>query len=172
MKKITLLLLLCCIALFPWGCKKEQPVVKKPMAAKVKPSAVQQEQKAPEETKKVEHEAINYDAKGKRDPFLSLVEIIKQKPIKKRGASPFESYDIDEIRLLAIAWDKDGYYALIRLPNKKNYTITEGMTLGLQGGKVIKITPNSIVIREYTKDYRGNMKPRDAILKLHKGEEE
>lgn len=46
------------------------------------------------------------------------------------------------------------------------------MTLGLQDGKVIKITPNSIVIREYTKDYRGNMKPRDAILKLHKGEEE
>ena len=172
MKKITLLLLLCCIAFSPLGCKKEQPVVKKPMAAKVKPSAVKQEQITPEKTKKVEHETINYDAKGKRDPFLSLVEITKQKPTRKRGASPFESYDIDEIRLLAIASDKDGYYALIRLPNKKNYTITKGMTLGLQGGKVIQITPDSVVIREYIKDYRGNMKPRDAILKLHKGEEE
>ena len=173
MKKITLLLLLCCIALFPWGCKKEQPAVKKPMATKqVTQSAVRQEPKAPEETKKVVHEEINYNAKGKRDPFLSLVAITKQKAVKKRGASPFESYAIDEIRLLAIASDKDGYYALILLPNKKNYTITKGMTLGLQGGQVIRITPDSVVIREYIKDYRGNMKPRDAILKLHKGEEE
>jgi len=172
MKKITVLLVLCCIALLAWGCKKEQPVVKKPMAEKVRQSDIRQEQKAPEETKKVEHEAIIYDSKGKRDPFLSLVEITKQKPIKKRGASPFESYDIDEIRLLAIASDKDKYYALIRLPDKKNYTITEGMTLGLQGGKVASIKPDRVVIREYTKDYRGDMKPRDAVLKLHKGEEE
>jgi type IV pilus assembly protein PilP len=171
MKKINLLLILCCIVLLPLGCKKEQPVVKKPMAAKVQP-AVTQEQKATEETKKAEHEEINYDSKGKRDPFLSLVEITKQKPVKKRGASPFESYDIDEVKLLAIASDKDKYYALIRLPDKKNYTITEGMTLGLQGGKIVSITSDKVVIRENIKDYRGNMKPRDAILKLHKGEEE
>ncbi len=61
---------------------------------------------------------------------------------------------------------------LIRLPDKKNYTITEGMTIGLQGGKVEKITKDSVVIREFIKDYRGNIKPRDTILKLHKGEEE
>jgi len=172
MKKTAILLVLCFIAFLPLGCKKEQPVVKKPMAEKVQQSSIKQEQKVPEETKKAEHEEINYDSKGKRDPFLSLVEITKKKPVKKRGASPFESYDIDEIRLLAIASDKNKYYALIRLPDKKNYTITEGMTVGLQGGKVVSIAPDKVVIREYTKDYRGNMKPRDAILKLHKGEEE
>jgi Tfp pilus assembly protein PilP len=58
------------------------------------------------------------------------------------------------------------------LPDKKSYTITEGMTLGLQGGKVVKITKDSVVIREYIRDYRGEMKPRESILKLHKGEEE
>jgi type IV pilus assembly protein PilP len=92
--------------------------------------------------------------------------------LKKKGASPFESYDVEEVRLLAIAWAKDKYYALIRLPDKKNYTITEGMNMGLQGGKVEKITKDMVVIREYVKDYRGDIKPRDAILKLHKGEEE
>jgi Tfp pilus assembly protein PilP len=172
MKNMAMLLIVCWIMLLPLGCKKEQPAVKKPMAEKVQQSAVNQEQKAPEEMKKVEHEEINYDSKGKRDPFLSLVEITKQKPVKKRGASPFESYDLDEIRLLAIASDKNKSYALIRLPDKKNYTITEGMTVGLQGGKVVSITPERVVIKEYMKDYRGNMKPRDAILKLHKGEEE
>jgi len=172
MKKASLLLILCCIAFFAWGCKKEQPVVKKPMTEKVKQSEAKQEQKALVEVKKTESVEINYDSKGKRDPFLSLVEITKQKPVKRRGASPFESYDIEEVRLVAIASDKDKYYALVKLPNKKNYTITEGMTLGLQGGKVISITPGKVVIREFIKDYRGNMKPRDAILKLHKGEEE
>ena len=56
------------------------------------------------------------------------------------------------------------------LPDKKTYTISEGMTLGLQGGKVYKINKDTVVIREYVKDYKGEIKPRDSILKLHKGE--
>jgi Tfp pilus assembly protein PilP len=57
------------------------------------------------------------------------------------------------------------------LPDKKTYTVTVGMTLGIQGGKVQKITKDSVVIREFIRDYRGDIKPRDSILKLHKGEE-
>ncbi len=168
--KIIFIITLCFLVALIGGCKKEQPV-KKPGAEKVSPPAVEVK-KPVEEAKKVEYEEVVYDAKGKRDPFLSLVEITKQKPVKKKGASPFESYDVDEIKLLAIASSKEKYYALIRLPDKKNYTITEGMTLGLQGGKVEKITKDSVIIREYIKDYRGEIKPRDAILKLHKGDEE
>ena len=153
------------------GCNKEQPE-KKPMAEKVRQTDVKKDRKPQEETKKVEQEEVIYDAKGKKDPFLSLVELTKQKPVKKRGATPFESYDVGEVKILAIAWAKDKYYALIRLPDNKNYTITEGMAMGLQGGKVEKITKEMVVIREYVKDYRGDIKPRDAILKLHKGEEE
>lgn len=171
MKKAIIFLISCSLLFVFTGCKKEQPV-NKPTAEKVKQTEAKKEQKPPDETKKVEQQEVIYDAKGKRDPFLSLIELTKQKPMKKRGASPFESYDVEEVRLLAIASAKDKYYALIRLPDKKNYTITEGMAMGLQGGKVEKITKDMIVIREYVKDYRGDIKPRDAILKLHKGEEE
>jgi Tfp pilus assembly protein PilP len=171
MKKAIIFLMFCFLLFVFTGCKKEQPV-KKPTAEKVKQTEAKKEQKPPDEIKKVEQEEIFYETKGKRDPFLSPIEITRQKPMKRRGASPFESYDVEEIRLLAIAWDKDKYYALVRLPDKKNYTITEGMTMGLQGGKVEKITKDRVVIREYVKDYKGDIKPRDAILKLHKGEEE
>ncbi len=161
-----------CFLLFVFaGCAKDRPA-KKPAGEKVKQSEAKKEQKPSDETKKAEQEEVIYDAKGKKDPFFSLVETTKQKPVKKKGASPFESYDVEEIKLLAIAWTKDRYYALIRLPDKKNYSITEGMNMGLQGGKVEKITKDMVVIREYVKDYRGDIKPRDAILKLHKGEEE
>ena len=170
MKSFTYILMVCLLFAFA-GCKKEQ-AVKKPMAEKVKPAEAKIVQKPAAEPAKAAPEEIGYDSKGKRDPFLSLIEITKQKPMKKRGASPFESYDVEEIRLLAIAWANNKYYALIKLPDKKNYTIVEGMTIGLQGGKIEKITKDTVVVREFIKDYRGNLKPRDTILKLHKGEEE
>jgi Tfp pilus assembly protein PilP len=151
------------------SCKKEQPAVKKPKAEKIEKAA---EVKGLEETRAIYEEEYKYDLKGRRDPFLSLVAITKERPIKKKGASPFESYDVDEIKLVAIAWDADKHYALIMLPNGKAYTITEGMTLGLQGGKITKINRSSVVVREYIKDFKGDLKPRDSLLKLHKGEEE
>jgi len=46
------------------------------------------------------------------------------------------------------------------------------MSLGLKNGKVEKITKDNVLIREYIADYKGAMKPRDSILKLHKGEGE
>ncbi|MBM4141191.1 MAG: pilus assembly protein PilP [Nitrospira sp.] len=173
MKKIIYLFLII-VLLFPLsGCKKEQAIMKKPVAEKVVPAPeTKKDIKQPEETAKVEQEVYTYDAKGRRDPFLTLVKIAQQKPERKKGASPVESYGLDVIRLLAIAWDKEKYYALIMLPDKKSYTITEGMTLGLYGGKVEKITKDTVVIREYVKDYRGNLKSKDTILKLREGEGE
>src|SRR3989304_3707679 len=75
-----------------------------------------------------------------------------------------------EINLLAIAWDKQKYYALIMFPDRKSYTITEGTKLGVHGGKVEKITQDTVLIREYIKDYRGVVQPKDSILKLRKEE--
>lgn len=172
MIKVIYLLLVISLLLPFGGCKKGQAPAKKPMAEQVKPAAVKEAPKETVEAGKVVLEEYKYDSKGRRDPFLSLVVTTKEKPTKKKGASPIESYDIDEIQLMAIAWDKERYYALIRLPDKKTYTIIEGMTLGLQNGKIEKITKNSVVIREYVRDYKGEMKPRDSILKLHKGEGE
>src|SRR5512140_846629 len=84
------------------GCKKEQPV-NKPKAEKVRQVEAKNLQKPAAETKKVVPEEVIYEGKGK-DPFLSPIGITKEKPVKKRGASPFESYDIGEIKFLAIAW--------------------------------------------------------------------
>lgn len=170
MRKTVRVLLIIVLAFSLISCGKEKTPQKPPEKAK---TVTKQVGKEGEEVKPLSQEEYKYEMRGRRDPFLSLIEITKKKPIKKKGASPFESYELEEIKLLAIAWNKKNkYYALILLPDKKTYTITEGMTLGLQGGKVQKITSDSIIIREFIKDYRGEIKPRDAALKLHKGEEE
>lgn len=170
MKKLIFLLVISLMLPFG-GCGKGKAPVKEPEAAKVKPSDVKSAGAEPEEVKKAAQEEYKYDSKGRRDPFLSLVEITKEKPVKKKGASPIESYDLDEIKLLAIASDKNRHYALIMLPDRKAYTITAGMALGMKGGKVQQITKDTVVIREFVRDYRGDIKPMDSILKLHKGEE-
>ncbi|MBM4136574.1 MAG: pilus assembly protein PilP [Nitrospira sp.] len=154
------------------GCKKEQPVGKKPVVQQVQPAQPEPKVEQPAEVKKVEEEIYTYETRGRRDPFLSIVLVSKQKPSKKKGASPVESYGVDTIELLAIAWDKNKRYALITLPDKKSYTISEGMTLGLHDGKVQQITKNTVVIREYIKDYRGDIKPVDIVLKLRREEGE
>jgi type IV pilus assembly protein PilP len=167
-RKLTDFLIILCLLLSFAGCKKEQAPMKKPTVGQVQPPTATQEIKNTEEVKKAEQEIYTYDPRGRRDPFLSLVMMLKQKPERKKGMTPFESYNIDEINLLAIAWDDQKYYALIILPDKKSYTITEGTKLGPYEGKVQKITKDMVVIREYVKDYKGEIKPRDSILKLRK----
>jgi len=159
------------LAFISLGCKDKtatdnKPVAKKPAATSPASTATVQK-----EEPKVEKEIYVYDPQGRRDPFMSLVQVVKPKAQRKKGASPIEDFDVEEIKLIAIAWDNKQYYALVTLPDKKSYTIRKGMTLGLNNGKVMDITKNSVFIREQVKDYKGQPKSKDTILKLRKEEE-
>ncbi len=161
---IAALVLIASTAVFLGGCSDKNRPAPKPAASKPKAPAVATTGTAtPEE--KVEQEVYIYDVKGRRDPFMSLVTVAKQRP-HMRKANPVENYDVSEIKLTAIVWDKNRYYALITLPDNKSYTITKGMTLGLYGGKVQDINKDSVLIRERIKDYRGQLKTKDTLLKL------
>ncbi|MBA4348817.1 MAG: hypothetical protein C0415_02370 [Thermodesulfovibrio sp.] len=113
--------------------------------------------------------AYEYSARGRKDPFSSLV--MKAETEKKKGLIPLENYEVSEFKLIAILWDKTGHYAVITLPDGKSYTIRESVKLGLHGGKVYKITKDSVIIREDIRDYRGVLRPKDTQLKLRKGGE-
>ena len=167
MNKLVYVLIL--LAFIIPGCKDKavtgkKPAAQKPAAASPAAATVQKEEP------KVEKEIYVYDPKGRRDPFMSLVQVIKPKAQRKKGASPIENFDVDEIKLIAIAWDNNQYYALITMPDTKSYTIKKGMTLGLNNGKVIDITKDSVFIQEQIKDYKGQPKSKDTILKLRKEE--
>lgn len=158
--------------------EKPKPAVQKQQAQKVQPAEAQKKPeeavKAPEQ-KKAESDVYTYDPKGRRDPFLSIIEASKRErelEKKKKGVKPSEAYDVGDIKVIAIARDRDRQYAMIQLPDKKYFTIREGMTLGLYGGKVIRISATGVVVREMIKDYKGEIQPRDTILKLRKEEGE
>jgi type IV pilus assembly protein PilP len=121
-------------------------------------------------------EIIKYDPAGRRDPFLSIIALTKQK-IKKmtkrrRTLNPLENYDLTDIRLLGIVFDGKEYYASVILPDGKGFTVRKGMILGINGGKIIELTADRMVVREYFPDIKtGKLKPKDTIMKLHKEEE-
>ncbi len=158
------------------ACKKEKPqseVRKQAQKAQVQEQTAAL--KPAEEEKKVETETYAYDAKGRRDPFLSIIEASKsarEAERKKKSFKPSETYDVHDIKVIAIARDKNRSYAMVQLPDKRYFTVKEGVTLGLYGGKVIKIDAGSVVVREYVKDYKGEIQSKDIILKLRKEGEE
>ena len=146
------------------GCT-DKPKTQAPAATQPAGSVAAVQAQQPEELK-VEKEVYTYDAKGRRDPFMSLIVDIKEKPRMKKRANPIENFDVDEIKLIAVAWEKNNHYAMITLPDGKSYTIKKGMTLGLHGGRVEEITQQTVKINEKVKDYRGQTITKDTILKL------
>ena len=161
----------CCLTVTACGDKKsapKKPEAKKPQqTAAAAPSGTTQKEEL-----KAEKEVYTYEPKGRRDPFVPLTDVVKAKPQKKKGSAPIEDFDVDEIKLIAIAWDSQQYFAMVTLPDNKSYTIKKGMTLGLYGGKVREITRDTVIITEQTKDYKGQIKTKDTILKLRKEGEE
>jgi Tfp pilus assembly protein PilP len=111
-----------------------------------------------------------YKPKGRRDPFIPLIMPREKKErVVSRVTGTLESYDIGDFKLSAIAKKGDKYYALLIAPDKRAFTVREGTVIGLHKGRIGKITADKVIIVEYSRDYRGELKPRQIVLELHKG---
>ena len=105
-----------------------------------------------------------YDAESLRDPFSPL--IVKRQE-KKKGSTPLEGYDIEELKLTGIVKDKKGIMlALIQAPDGKFYTVKENDRIGLSGGKIKKIHSDSIEIEDLERTYTGSVSKKVKYLKL------
>jgi len=109
-----------------------------------------------------------YDPGGRRDPFISLVKPVEEE--RPKTGIPWLDYDVSQMRVVAIVWDRAGRYALFGLPDGKHYTVKEGMTVGIHGGKVMEILRDAVLVREMKPDYRGVQRPVDTYLRLRKEE--
>ncbi len=119
---------------------------------------------------KPEKEIVIYNATSLRDPFLSIImatEIERQKMLKLKPAHPLEEFDISQFKVIAIVTEKEKNFAETGLPNGKYYTVSEGRAVGVNAGKIIRISfKEGVVVREFKKDYTGKERPVDTILKL------
>ena len=120
-----------------------------------------------------------YDARGRRDPFESLV---KEKlrdgdlvpvgiidPDRVRG--PLERFDLSALKLVGILHGRLGRRGLIRAPDNKGYFVTIGMYMGQNAGQITAIEPDRLVIEEKFKDPEGNIVGKTLTLPLRRKKE-
>jgi type IV pilus assembly protein PilP len=112
-----------------------------------------------------------YQRRDRRDPFIPLIMPTSQKQKEEIGRGTLESYDISEFKLTAIARRNSTYFALLVTPDNRAFTVRRGMRIGLNKGKVKEVSRNRVVLVEYARDYRGELKPRQITLEFNKGED-
>ncbi len=119
-----------------------------------------------------------YRSGGRRDPFESLV---KEKPKIKiltpqveadRPRGPLERFDISALKLVGIVWGELGRRGLIRAPDNKGYFVTVGTYMGENGGQVVDVAPDRLIIEEKYKDTEGNTVGKTLDLPLRRKEKE
>ena len=118
-----------------------------------------------------------YDPAGRRDPFMSTLDINKRKRTEseegkpKRALSPLELQDISTIKLIAILSDGKKTYAGVTLPDGRSFTLRVGTPIGLNDGRVADIKSDRVIIKESTTDPYGRPVTREIEMRLRKEEQ-
>lgn len=114
--------------------------------------------------------------RDKRDsPFLKVFKKIEgvgeqYSPDINRPKQPLESYPLDSLTMVGKVKISGIDWALIESADGRVHRIRTGQYMGKNYGKVIKITPQLVLIEE-TYRLSDKWKKREASLKLRTGEE-
>ncbi len=114
--------------------------------------------------------AYRYDPEGKSDPFKPFIEIVagKKEVVEAVPLPPLQRFAVGEFRLTGIVWTAGKKIAIVKTPEGKRYTLRRGTPLGVNGGRVVKILPDSVVVVEKIKDFSGEVHTERVILALKK----
>jgi type IV pilus assembly protein PilP len=123
---------------------------------------------------------LAYNPEGQIDPFQPLFQgkqervedaSGKAKTIRdsRRGKlSPLEKLDISQLKLTAIILGKHRNIAMVQESTGKGHVIKKGTYIGINSGRVVEITNNTVVIEEEVEDLLGKIIVRKRELKLQK----
>lgn len=122
-----------------------------------------------------------YDPEGKVDPFAPLInpektgaQELEADNAPQRILTPLEKLDFSQMRLVAVVQKGNGSIAMVEESggSNKGYIIQLGTFLGKNGGKVVSILTDRIVIEETIKNFKGERVTQFQEMKLHKSENE
>ena len=122
--------------------------------------------------------AFQYRPEGRRDPFETLVKekpkinILKPQIDVGRPRGPLEQFDLSALKLVGIVWGELGARGVIRAPDNKGYFATVGTYMGENGGQVVDVAPDRLVIEEKYQDTEGNIVGKTLDLPLRRKEKE
>ena len=118
---------------------------------------------APAEDEDVPATLRSYDATAHRDPFapprLNAVADAR---------TPLENYQLGQLKLVGVVAETSAgnYRAMVEDSAGLGYIITTGTPIGSSGGVVRSIEPTRVVIEESTRDFYGDVKPKEVVMEL------
>ncbi|MRR34726.1 hypothetical protein EG829_08515 [bacterium] len=128
----------------------------------------------------IEMPDYRYDPKGKVDPFKPFVRLelptpSKKGPEKKKltgHLTPLQRVALDKVRVTGIAGSSVKRVAMVEDGGGKGYIVYVGTLVGENGGRVIQILPDRVIVEEKLGESKGKEKSHRVALKLHKEEGE
>ena len=115
-----------------------------------------------------------YNPRGKIDPFEPLVREKptlakkKKKQIKREPKTPLERISLSQLRLTAIVLASSGNRALVEENTGKGYVVKQGTYIGTNGGKIVSIDKQMVIVEEKFEDFTGKIQTRKREIKLPK----
>lgn len=117
-----------------------------------------------------------YTTPGRIDPHafslyrmraaVPIANSLANAPNLNRPKELLESVSLDKLKFVGTIGSGKALSALISMEGEQVYTVKLGNYLGSNYGKVIKITPDEITLRETVEDADGNWVPRQTVLAL------
>jgi type IV pilus assembly protein PilP len=106
-----------------------------------------------------------YDPRGKRDPFRSF-RFVDDGDDEKKDFGPLGDFELGQLELSAVIWDSMNPRALILDPGGRAYIVREGSPIGKNGGQVIHIGDNLVLVKETYENYEGEKTTKDVELRI------
>ncbi len=108
-------------------------------------------------------EPFVYDSAGKRDPFAPYNLAPR---VEVEGRSPLEKYEIEKLKVTAVLEGADEPTAIVENETGKGYVVKKGTKIGLNGGEVIEIQADRMLILETSADFTGQTRTHTIEMKL------
>jgi type IV pilus assembly protein PilP len=163
--------LLLCVA-FLGGCKANQDSVDDFVRTVESQARKEVKHLAPI----MQFQASAYEAKGLREPFvIPMAAIVQEQPIVKKDcwqpnkrskSGQLERYPISKLQLKGVMGSAQQISALIQTPSGQVVKVGKGQFVGLNNGRVTRVTSKYLLINETLPDGLGCWSKRNVKLAL------
>ena len=151
-----------------------QPVPAPPQAKPPAPTAEEAET-VPTESPEATPETAAYRPKSERDPFKSFITTRTAVPSRTEETpkikTPLQRYSLDQLKVVGIISGGEMRRALLEDDAGKGYVVSKGEAVGNEGGRIVAIKKDRIIIESTYRDVLGNKKVRRITKKLYVSEE-
>ncbi len=160
------------VALLPFlliscGAQEEKPFVPAP-----RPKPAAQAPAAGQADAQMELHELT-PASKERNPFVSHIMLLRGTKTAKKIKGPLECCEVGQFKLLAVVVAPTNSSALLQAPDGKRYIVKSGDVLGSRDGRIVRIMPGSLTVREHTLDEAGKVvSSADVELALPAREED